>query len=99
MQQYQIEPLKGVGPVRLGASRAEVHAVLGSPAAAPVRAGEMFFDGFFVHYDSSDRVEFIELAPSTQFVALFHGVALHQLPAGEAVAFVSRHASYDADDP
>ncbi len=99
MIDFAITPHVGVGPVRLGSTRAEVHALLGPPAAPPRDNREMYFDGFFIDYDSTERVEFIELARSAQFRGLLHGTCLHEVAAAQAVAFVSRFDSYDSHDP
>jgi len=86
---FQIEPGIGVGPVKLGMSKDAVHAALGIPKSS--RDGrEGFLDGFFVDFDDAGFVEFIELAKSGDFTALFEGVSLHDLAADEAVQFVSR---------
>jgi hypothetical protein len=94
MLHFDITPGIGVGPVRLGMTRAEVHRALGAPDA---RFGERegFLSGFMVNYDSTERVEFIELANSPRFSAFFEGVCLHHIPAAHAVALVSRFDTFD----
>jgi hypothetical protein len=58
----------------------------------------MFLDGFMVDFNKEDRVEFIELAKSEQFRGVFEGRCLHDLPADEAVAFVSQFGTYDPNN-
>jgi len=96
MDTYAIKPHVGVGPIDLLMSRADVHRVLGKPRRVSAER-ETFLDGFFVDFDAEGRVEFIELAQGARFRGLFHGVCLHELPAEEAVAFVSRYGEYDAN--
>ena len=98
MVEFQIQPHIGVGPVRLGASREQVHAALGNPASAQGNR-EMFLDGFFVDYDDSGMVEFIQLARSSRFRGVFHGVCLHEVSAEQALEAVSHVDSYDLTDP
>jgi hypothetical protein len=86
----------GVGPIHLGMTRSEVHEHMGDPQF--VRKGdgrEMFLSGFMVDFDQDGRVKFIELAKSDRYRALFEGRCLHELPADDAVALVSKFAAYD----
>ena len=99
MIEFAIEPLIGIGPIRLGSSRAEVHAIFGDPVKHPSDTREMYLDGFFVEYDETGRVEFIELARSDQYRATFLGIALHDVPAEHAIALVSNLDPRNSDDP
>ncbi len=99
MIEFASEPLVGVGPIRLGSSRAQVHAIFGKPVEPPPGGREMYFDGFFVDYDEADRVQFIELARSALYRATLLGIALHDVPAERAIALVSGLDSYDPNDP
>ena len=51
-----------------------------------------------VDFNKEDQVEFIELAKSEEFRGVFEGKCLHDLPADEAVAFVSQFGTYDTND-
>ena len=76
----------------------EARQVFGKPDD-PVRCSrEGFLDGFFVNFDSAGRIEIIELAKSPLFRATFHGECLHELPAKEAVTFVSQYGHFDDTD-
>ena len=99
MIEYDVVPHKGVGPISLGMSRDEVHAEFGKPEFASHDNREGFHKGFLVDYNAAGRVEFIELAKSQQFRALFNGVCLHELLADDAVAFVQRYGQYNENDP
>jgi len=94
MQEFQILPHKGVGPIKLGMTREEVHAIFGEPQFSH-GGREMFMDGFMTDFNEQDRVEFIELAKSRQFRAVFKGECLHEIPADEAVRHVSKYGQYD----
>ena len=98
MKTFDIEPLKGVGPVRFGMSRAEVHGLLGKPESVNGDR-EWFLDGFAVDFNSSGDVEFLEFAKSREFRVVFNDKSLHELDADDAVTHVSDVAPYDADDP
>ena len=98
MKTFDIAPLDSAGPVRFGMTREEVHAALGSPETVD-NAREWFMDGFAVDFDSNGKVELLEFASSDQFRVLFHGQCIHELSADDAVALVSQHATYDANDP
>lgn len=98
MRRFQIQPGIGVGPVKLGVTRQAVHDALGKPESSR-NEREGFLGGFFVDFDESGCVEFIELANSKQFKAFFEGKCLHQIPADEAVRLVSRFDKYDQTNP
>lgn len=98
MVTYDIEPHVGVGPIKLSMSHGEVRRLFGEPRAV-IDGREFYFDGFFIDFDSAGQVEFIELAESRHFRALFRGACLHELPAEEAVQLVSRYGEYDRNDP
>ncbi len=94
MKTFEIEPLEGVGPIRFGMSRDEVHDHLGTPDSVNDDR-EWFLDGFAVDFDSSGKVEFLEFAFSPKFRVAFRGKCLHEMDADDAVAWVSEFASYD----
>jgi hypothetical protein len=98
---FFIEPLVGVGPIKFGQTRSEVRAVMSGLGQSQTRLRSPKTDCFFgsalqVSYDQEERVEFIESAPSDAFQFLFHGEALHEMPAEDAVRFVSEFADYDS---
>ncbi len=98
MQKFEIVPNVGVGPIKLGMSRVEVEAFFGKPEFdSDDRIG--FMSGFLVDFDASGNVEFIELANSTKFEAMYKGTNLHSVKAEEAVAVVEKDDVYDTSDP
>ena len=98
MYQFEIKPGLGVGPVRLSSHREDVRSALGEPEHC-VDAREFYQSGLIVNYDSNDRVEFIEMAESELFRAIFRGVDLHRGQAQEALKHVGSFADYDRSDP
>ena len=99
MRKFTIVPHHGVGPIRLGMSRSQVHEQFGEPDfVIRDRTREVYFSAFVVDFNKEDQVEFIELAKSEEFRGLFEGKCLHELPVDEAVAFVSQFGTYDTSD-
>jgi len=104
MLTFTMQPLVGIGPIKLGMTRSEVRDILadlGQPKARlrPPNTDCYFRSAFQVSYDDDGRVEFIETAASTDFRVLFHGSSLHEMPAEDAVRLVSEFAEYDKDRP
>ena len=99
MIEYEIVPHVGVEPIRFGMTREEVHAEFGLPEFTSRDNREEFMNGFMVDFNAGGAVEFIELAKSYQFRALFNNRCLHELLADEAVAFVRQYDHYKEDDP
>ncbi len=98
MNKFEITPNIGVGPIKFGMNRAEVESVFGKPDF--INASRIgFMSGFFIDFDTNDKVEFIEVADSNEFEATYSGINLHKIKANEAVALVSKNHSYDSSDP
>ncbi|MFY0563071.1 hypothetical protein ACN28E_04455 [Archangium lansingense] len=105
MDTVDVVPGTGVGPVRLGMSRAEVHATLGLPtqtlAPAPGEPPtEAWNEGALrVHY-VADSVERIELHPGPALRALLDGRDVSTTRVTELVRHLySTRAHYDPNDP
>jgi hypothetical protein len=98
---YEIVPNVGIGPVRLGASRDDVRAGMGTMPRRFMKTSQSehpteAWGGFHVYYrGSSPTVEFIEVARSNEFVALYEGVDVHRTKAEELVAYISRDTPFD----
>jgi hypothetical protein len=93
-----IDPLDGVGPIKFGMKRQDVHAVLGAPSATH-DGREYFLDGVMVSFSADDCVEFVEMARSEKFIATYRGVNLHEMPADDAVNFICQDAAFDKNAP
>jgi hypothetical protein len=106
MRAYEIMPKVGIGPVRLGALRNEVHAVMGSAPHRFMKTPQSKHPteawhnrAFHVYYcGPAATVEFIEVAQSDEFVALYKGVDVHRTKADELVAYVARDTPFDRSD-
>jgi hypothetical protein len=102
--EYEVVPLEGVGPVRLGMSREDSRAAMGLPPSQTSGPGERRYDhylrnAFQVFFDEDDRVAYIELYRGDPVVALYQGRRVFDTPAAELVELVSRAAPFDPDDP
>ncbi|MBB4595326.1 hypothetical protein FHR53_000836 [Xanthomonas arboricola] len=92
MKLIEILPLAGVGLVKLGMSRAEVHAVMGAPPTSfrkvPTSAypTDAWHRGFHVFYGGIEpSVEFIELSANSGFEVLCLGQHVFSTPASRLV--------------
>jgi hypothetical protein len=103
MRVYEIVPDVRIGPVKLGSSREEVRAAMGTDPHICRRFNSdehhWHKSSLQVHYeDQSQTVEFIEVAQSDEFIALYKGLDVHRTKADELVAHVSADTPYDPDD-
>jgi hypothetical protein len=97
VQEFEIKPLVGIGPVQIGMGRAEVRAILTRIGGGEMRLRSPECDTFFessfqVHYDSEDSVEFIETASHPAFRTMFDRHALHEMPVEAVVELTSKTA-------
>src|SRR5262245_30519712 len=105
MRTYEIVPNVGIGPVRLGASRDEVRAVMGSAPHRFMKTPQAEYPteawhgrAFHVYYCGPlPAVEFIEVARSDEFVVLYKGMDVHRTRADKLVAYVSRDTPFDSN--
>jgi hypothetical protein len=100
---YGVEPRVGIGPVRLGMARDAVRAAMlavGQSHVADTHAARDLFhrNSFQVFYDEDEIAEYIELSRSTDFLAIFQGERILELPTDDAVRFVAQFASYSTTD-
>ena len=106
MQTYLIEPLGGIGPVRLGMTREEVRQAMAVPPRSflktPHSAHETdaFHESAFqVFYTGeSPTVEYIELSRSGELRAVFGGQNVLEMPADELVAILGQQYAQQNDD-
>ena len=98
MQTFNVQPLEGIGPVRLGMTRAESRAAMAVPVQpfqkgdSPILTDAYLENSFQVFFDDADRVDFIELSGGGLCVALYRDARVLELPAEEAIALVSQDA-------
>jgi hypothetical protein len=104
MYEYELKPLVGVGPVRLGMTRGEVRAALGREATEFVKRGETVsadaFDGnrLQVFYDERDCAEFIELSSGGPHEPRLYGIDVLRRSADEVIRAISAWTPYDPED-
>jgi hypothetical protein len=107
MNEYEVIPHVGVGPVRLGMPRAQVRLAMTRPpnsfkkGASAVHATDAFHDGAFqVFYRGPEpTVEFIELSSGLGVRALYQGVSVFETTADEVAARIMQEARFWAEDP
>jgi hypothetical protein len=106
IKQYQVVPLIGAGPVRLGMTRDEVRRAMPGNCESfrkgldpGLEIDSWHESGFQVFYaESAPVVEYIELSRDSSFVATYNGVDVFELPADDVVAHVCRAAPFDLDN-
>lgn len=105
---YDVLPLQGAGPLRLGMARDEVLQVMDhAPAPRPEGIGPTLLPDRFhggalrVHYAGDrERVEYLEFEPDgTPLDVRLFGQPVFTTPAAELLAFLDVRQPYDRDDP
>ena len=96
MQEFEIQPLVGIGPIKLGMSRAEVEALLGKPRSADGLCEE-FLPGFFVGFDEEHCVEILRITDTGEFRGVFEGQHLLKLTYPDALAHLRQFGEFDGD--
>src|SRR5262249_29981179 len=103
---YEVNPHVGVGPVKLGMTRDEVHRLMPGPNI-PFRKSpddkhetDAFHDAGFQVFYTGDApvVEYIELSAGLGLQAIYDGISVFEKDASEVVAHISRNAAFDPDD-
>lgn len=104
MDTFDVVPLVGVTPIKLGMSREESRAAMALPVhpftktpadSTPV---DTYADGCLqVFFSSDDYVEFIEL--SAPINAVYHGMSVFQTQADDLIAAIGAESPYDPDNP
>lgn len=106
-EEFVLDPLRGVGSLRLGANREAVLATLGTPTAsfyktpdARYPADAWFENGLQVFYEGDEpTVAFIELSIDRNLKAVLFGMPVFTTPAPVLISEVGRRAKHDEDDP
>lgn len=104
LENYNVVPLEGIGPVRLGMSRAQARVAMNLQSQirtdhAHSPGIDFYHDNAFqVFFDAENRVEYIELAPESSFVAFYKGVRVHETLDPELLGVIEKDAEFDEDD-
>jgi hypothetical protein len=103
---FEVQPLVGVLPVRLGMLRAEVRKAMTVPpeeyrkAADGRYTADAFHGGFHVFYEGDEpAVEYIELSRDSGLEAILDGANVFAVPADDLVSQLTRHSPFDPNDP
>jgi hypothetical protein len=109
MKEFKVRPHESIGPARLGMTRQDIRAALGTPShieTAHVKWGIGFPDkdcfynnAFQVSYGSRMKAEFIEVSSQPDYTVTFDGVPIHGSPPETVVATIGKHAEPDVGDP
>jgi hypothetical protein len=99
---FEVGPLLGVGPARLGAHRDELRAAM-KAVPNPIRKGDSawetdaFFESAFQVFYAGDepRVEFIELHQDDDIRPFIDGIDVFATPAAELVMRLDQKSRYD----
>lgn len=107
MKTFTVDPLIGVGPVSLGASRETVIAELGAPEESFFKAptslhptDAWFSNGFQVFYQGVEpTVAFIELSTGCNFHVVLFGVSVFTTEVPMVISEIMSRAELDKTDP
>lgn len=102
MDKIVIEPHIGIGKLKLGMKREEVHQLFG-PEFETVNDEEIGIVDFYfsetiqIHYDENLQVEFIDLVYdlSNEFEVVFNGMDVFKTPANDLVNEIAKITPYD----
>lgn len=105
--EFVLNPLNGVGPLRLGASREAAVAALGTPKTSFYKTPDSryptdawFQNGLQVFYEGDQpTVAFIELSVECNLEAVLFGLPVFATPVPILISEVSRRAKLDEIDP
>ena len=99
MNVYELIPLEGVGPIKLGSSKEQVQYVLGKPESCHGRTEYYCVSSGQVTYSAAGRVEFIELA--SDVVVLWNGLDIFSTPVQELIEAIAQFSpqALEEDEP
>ncbi len=105
MIHFEIHPLEGIGPIKLGMWRHEVHKVFDAPFHSFKKRDNDLVDAFFnntfqIFYDASGQyVDYIELSSNPEVAAIYKGKNVFTLYADELISLITHETSFDPDNP
>ncbi|MEZ4687110.1 MAG: hypothetical protein R3B47_13895 [Bacteroidia bacterium] len=101
MKVYEVEPLRGIGAIRLGMARTEVRTAMSeTPDVSGSRNHvDNFHDGGLqVFYDLDDKVEFIEMLRGAGLSAITQGIDVFAHTAKDVLKIITKISEYNQDD-
>ena len=103
---YEVAPLKGVGSILLGMSRAGSRSAMGvSPETFRKSTADEFLtdayndSAFQVFFDAKETVEYIELSSGGPIPVVYKGISVFETQADELIEIISLDAPCDQNDP
>jgi hypothetical protein len=101
--QFEVVPLVGIGPVKLGMSRGQSRAAIGLTFEPFEKSPGVPIDAYLgshyqVFFDSAGLVEYIELSGDGPVVALYRQISVFETKVEALVAHLCRDADYDRTD-
>jgi hypothetical protein len=104
---YEVNPLIGVGGVKLGMSRADVRSIMKAyprtfrkTSTSKHETDAWHNSGLQVFYGGEvPTVEYIELSRDSGIVALYRGIDVFNTEASRLIKKISEDDTYDASDP
>lgn len=106
-KEFILDPLNGVGPVRLGMRRDALHAAFGTPTAAfhktptsKYPTDVWFGSDFQVFYEGDEpTVAFIELSNGPDLEVVLFGLPVFKTTVPALISEIGRRAEFDEADP
>ncbi|MEO3879468.1 hypothetical protein [Rheinheimera fenheensis] len=105
MNNYEVEPYVGIGPVKLGMTRREVRELMGEPSAvqdAYEKWGikfpdkDYFYENCFqISYSERGTVNFIEASMNFRYCVVYLGLDVHRTAADKVISQIQKIASPD----
>ncbi|QSX37861.1 hypothetical protein [Shewanella sedimentimangrovi] len=100
MQQFEIKPFFGMGPIKLGSAYTDVESVLGNPVSKVKRdeITQYHYKAFCIHFNDAGKVEFIAATLDPDYEISFLEIDPLRTPASEVIDRVSGFYQFDEDD-
>lgn len=97
MEILEITPNEGIGQIKLGMEREEVHKILGK--SEKLQESSEWIDDYHIEYEKN-KVIFIEISNvfTDAYFVLFNGVDVFRTEAKLLVKYISDYGQYDESD-
>ncbi len=98
MNKFNIIPGISIGPIQIGMGTDKILELWGKPQSIHGNRW-MYHDGFFIDYDESRKVEFIETGKSKNYSIILDGLDLHKTKSDKVIELFSKLDDYDRNEP